>query len=394
MNKDLQKALNDCTARMEAGADVEASLAGWEEHASELRPLLEAALSVRELTIEPHSELAFQAGKSRMSAAVAAERNRPRRSGAWFWPAQSLPRAAAAVGVAFVLALIALIGLTTDVLRSGTSTTQAEVEGFLTAINEDEIVLTTDDGLVTIQLTDDTLVLDLSGGTLPPSRIVPGGPLIILVGTEDGVQTALKIELVEPVGGGQIVEVEFSGSVRSVTESSVIIEAPFGSAFVRIVLETEVEGAIVAGSLVEVEGTGDGDGTFTASEIKVVGLGGDDDDGSNGGPSGDDDGSSSGPGGDDDDGPNSGPGGDDGGSNSGPGGGSTATPTPTPTPTPTETPTPTPTETPIETEDPTPTETEDPTPTETEGPSPTETEGPSPTETEGPSPTETPEPSP
>ena len=80
--KDLsfEEILARCLDEMAAGADLEQVVARYPAYAAELRPLLEAALRLREVPVPPPRPQAVRQGRARVIA-----RSRPSRASGWGW---------------------------------------------------------------------------------------------------------------------------------------------------------------------------------------------------------------------------------------------------------------------------------------------------------------------
>jgi len=311
MKPALERALADCLARLEAGAAIDECLRGHEALAAELRPLLEAARSLRGYGVEEYREDAFQRGRVRMHGArvLEAER-RGRRAWSGLWRPLTLTAVAAAV------AILAALGLTTGVLRFGADTTSAQVDGVVSRVDPTAIIIITRDGLLTIRIGENTLVFDASGNPINGDKIAPGRSARIEVEEDAGEYSAQRIEVEEEGDEGSGAEVEFSGTIEVIRGSTLTISASFGVATVVLGPETEVKGTLNPGVAVDVHASVQSDGSYLAREIEAKGgdSGGD---GGDGGGGGGDDSSGGGGGGDDGGGdggtPGSGSGGDDGG---------------------------------------------------------------------------------
>src|SRR3990170_185564 len=152
MKSALKQALADCLARLEAGAGIEECLRGHEALSVELRPLLEAAQALRARDVADYRPDAFQRGRARMQAARMSETERggpPAWAGLW--------RPLALTGVAAAVVVLAALGLTTDVFRFGADTTSAQVNGVVSRVDPDAIILITADGRVSIRIGENTI---------------------------------------------------------------------------------------------------------------------------------------------------------------------------------------------------------------------------------------------
>ena len=297
MKSALKQALADCLARVEAGAGIEECLRGHDALAAELRPLLEAAQTLRARDVADCRSEAFQRGRTRMHAARMSETERGGRT-AW----AGLWRPLALTGVAAAVALITALGFTTDIFRFGADTTSAEVDGVVSRVDPDAIILITADGRVSIRIAEGTLVLDAMGNEITGDDIAPGRSARIEAEEKDGEYSAQRIEVEDEDGEGQGAEVEFSGKVQTVSGSTLTIETSFGTATVVIGPETQVKGALTPGVAVEVRANVQSDGSYLAKQIEATGDGGDEGTSDGGGTpsSGSGDDSSGGGSGDDD----------------------------------------------------------------------------------------------
>jgi hypothetical protein len=264
MRSAVQQALADCLARLEAGAGIEECLRGHEALAAELRPLLEAARALRAREVTDYRPEAFQRGRVRMQAAriLAAERG-----GRSVWA--GLWRPLALTGVAAVVAVLAALGFTTGVFRFGADTTSAQVDGVVSRVDPDAIIITTLDGRTTIRIGDSTLVLDATGNQISGGEIAPGRSVRIEVDEQDGEYSARRIEVEDDDHEAKDAEVEFGGVVAAVNGNAVTVQASFGSATVLIGPTTEVDGTLTPGVTVEVHANAQNDGSYLATKIEV-----------------------------------------------------------------------------------------------------------------------------
>jgi hypothetical protein len=312
MKSALKQALADCLARLEAGAGIEECLRGHEALAAELRPLLEAAQALRAHELAGYRPEAFQRGRTRMHAARVSQAERGGRR-AW---AGFFGRSLALTGVAAVVAVLAALGLTTGVFHFGASTTSAQVNGVVSRVDQNAIVMITNDGLVSIRIGENTVMFDASGNQITGESITPGRSARIEVEEDAGEYSAQRIDVDDDDEKGHGAEVEFSGHVQTVSGGVLTVQASFGTATVAVDASTEVKGALRPGAAVEVHGSVQDDGTYLAREIEVKDdSSGEGSDGGGGDDGGDDAGTPSGGSGDDSAG--SGSGGDSAGSGSG-----------------------------------------------------------------------------
>ena len=300
MKSALKQALADCLARLEAGAGIDECLRGHEALAAELRPLLEAAQALRARELAGYRPDAFQRGRARMHAARISQAER---GGRRVW-AGLFARPLALTGVAAVVAVLAALGLTTGVFDFGASTTSAQVNGVVSRVDPNAIVMITSDGLLTIRIGENTLVFDASGNQINGDAIAPGRSARIEVEEEAGEYSAQRIEVDDDDEKGHGAEVEFSGHVQTVSGGILTVQASFGVATVIVDASTEVKGSLKPGAAVEIHANVQNDGTYLAREIEVKGESSGEDGGGGGGDDGGDDAGT----------PSSGHGGDDNGS--------------------------------------------------------------------------------
>jgi len=281
MSDDIEDLLARCLARLAAGADLDACLADAGPRAAELRPLLEAAASLRRLPVEPYSREALLAGKVRLRAVVASQAGRRPRLLASMWRTGAVFAAAAAV------AIIALLALSTDVFRFGSTTGQAQVQGVLSAVRDGTIVVKTPDGELIIGVREETQVVDPQGQAQTPDQIPPGANVTVDLEDSGGTPTAGRVEWEDQreEEEGQpdatpppATEVEFGGTVVAVSGSEITVQASFGTALVRTNGETEIKGSLSPGVTVKVHAVTQPDGSYLAREIEALGADGDGDD--------------------------------------------------------------------------------------------------------------------
>jgi hypothetical protein len=276
MKPNLQEALDRCLTRIEAGADIEACLRDQGPLAGELRPLIEAALALRDerRRLGEPSAAALSAGRARMHAARAHEGERAAGFAGWL---RGLARPAALSGVAAAVAVLAAVGLTTNVFDFGATSTSAQVEGVVSRVDPGSIILATSKGPVVVSLGDKTVLRDAGGNAITDDDIIPGSLARVEADEENGEYHANNIEFEEDEERGDGAEVEFSGVVQSIDGSTIQVQARFGAATVLIDAGTEVSGTLASGVTIEVHAARQGDGTYLAREIEVKGGGGDDD---------------------------------------------------------------------------------------------------------------------
>lgn len=301
MKRALEQAMTQCLARLESGADIEDCLRDQGSLGAELRPLLEAAqtLRVQQGGIENYTPQGFQRGRARMHAARTRQEEG---AGAWIFPGRLFGRPTALIGIAAIVAVLVALGFRSGLFGFGADTTSADVQGIVSRVDPDGIALTTADGPVIIRIGENTIVLDADGNVISGGDIVPGKPARAEVERENGDLVGQRIEVEEEdeeSDGGA--EVEFSGVISTIDGSTITMQASFGVATVRIDSQTHINGTPAVGATAEVHATVEGDGSYLAQEIEVKGIEGGDDGGHAGDDNGDDNGDddrsgSSGPG--------------------------------------------------------------------------------------------------
>jgi len=112
MRREFADILDECLRELNKGADLEALLRRYSDCASELRPLLEAALALREAPHPRLSPRANAAGRQRLMRAVARKRRqrgaRRARRPLLRWPSLRLPRPSLAPIAAILVLTIVL----------------------------------------------------------------------------------------------------------------------------------------------------------------------------------------------------------------------------------------------------------------------------------------------
>src|SRR3989304_5829497 len=104
-------------------------------------------------------------------------------------------RPLALTGVAAAVAVLAVLGLTTEVFRFGADTTSAQVNGVVSRVDPDAIILITADGRVSVRIAENTIVLDANGNPINGGEITPGRSARVEVEEEDGEYSAQRIEV-------------------------------------------------------------------------------------------------------------------------------------------------------------------------------------------------------
>src|SRR3989304_10563019 len=127
---------------------------------------------------------------------LAAERGR-RAAFAGLWRPLTL------TGVAATVAVLAALGLTTGIFRFGADTTSAQVNGVVSSVDPNAIVLITADGRVSIRIAEGTVVLDAMGNEITGGDIAPGRSARIEAEEKDGEYSAQRIEVEDEDHEGQ-----------------------------------------------------------------------------------------------------------------------------------------------------------------------------------------------
>jgi hypothetical protein len=191
-------------------------------------------------------------------------------------------RPLALTGVAAIVAVMAALGFTTGVFRFGADTTSAQVDGVVSRVDSNAIIITTRDGRTSIRIGDSTLVLDAMGNKITGGDITPGRSVRIEAEKQDGEYSANRIEVEGDDHDAKGAEVEFGGVVKAVNGNAVTVQASFGSATVLIGPATEVKGTLAPGVTVEVKANAQNDGSYLANEIEVKSAPAGEDSGSDG----------------------------------------------------------------------------------------------------------------
>jgi hypothetical protein len=292
----MEEAFKECMDRIARGESVEAALKGYESMASELKPMVEAALVLRSRGrgVPEFSDSASQNARARMQAerALQAERRQP----AFGW----LPlRAVGVVGISALAVVVALVAFATGLLDPGDDTSVAQAQGVVASSATDSVVLTTPDGQIVIRIGEDTVVLDANGNVISGNEIAPGTQATIEFEEDDDGLSGVRIEVedAEDEGeadddagdaGGQGAEVEFNGVIQSMDGGTLVLSTGFGPATVRIDGGTEVKGILQVGQAVKIHATLESGGSYLAREVEAAeagdggGAGDSSDDGSTG----------------------------------------------------------------------------------------------------------------
>ena len=228
----------DCLSRLDSGEDIESCLGHYPRHASELRPLLLAAMDAASIApADSVSPEIMKRGKAKLLNAAAEMREQK--------AARRLPFAAWKFPLRRAVAVLAV--LLAFVLLGGTGLVRA------------------------------------SSGSVPGDQLYPvkrrWEQVLLQVVTDPQARADLEVEfenerldeLKHLTGQGREAEVEFSGIVTGIFPDQIIVsDVP-----VYISPATSIKGNIQLNAVVKVEGQTRADGSVLASEIKVIGGGGD-----------------------------------------------------------------------------------------------------------------------
>jgi hypothetical protein len=233
MSDNLFDILDDCINRLDAGEDIESCLRRYQEHASELRPLLLAAMDASSVAMAGEIPVAIlRRGKTRvLKAADEIREQRVKKPFILFNWQRPLRRAMTVLAV-FALAF-AITGTGLVYASNGT------LPG---------------DNLYTVKRTWEDIRLQLAFN--PQER--------------KSLEDTYEEERVQEVSGlmqtGRMANVEFSGNVSGIFPDQIIV----AGLQVFITGDTKVEGNIQLDSWVQVEGQTQSNGAVVASEIKVI----------------------------------------------------------------------------------------------------------------------------
>ncbi len=270
MSDKLQWELERCLAHINAGEPLESCLANTGAAAAELRPLLEAALAVRDLSVPPERDGGREAGRNRLHATLVAAHQRA---------AEARPRPfaypLAAAGALAVIGLFLAMGFGAGFVHFGTSTTEPRISGVASSVHEQSLVVETAEGPVTVGLHESTQVSSANTVALRPQQIRPGSSIKIVLEARGDSLTALQIELLEDSepgteGDTPDYDVNFTGTVTQVGATSVTVRAPFGDAMVNLTPSSQVSGLLAPGAAVEVHGSPMADRSYSAETITVL----------------------------------------------------------------------------------------------------------------------------
>ncbi len=236
MSKDLFPVLEDCLALLEQGEDLETCLRKHPADADRLRPLLAAAIQARAIADDRVPQTVLRRNRAKFlnqAAEIREERRSPRRRVAF-----SFPRVLR-FSFALLLAVVILMGVGGTGLVSASSTS---LPG---------------DRLYGVKLTWENIRLRLANSE--QERVT--------------LEDKFEQERVSEVGGllsrERQEKVKFSGRVDSTQVGSILV----AGVPILITPETRVEGLILPGAWVEVEGWTVPGGVVNASRIRVESRG-------------------------------------------------------------------------------------------------------------------------
>jgi hypothetical protein len=267
----LQWGLERCLVDIDRGEPLEACLANTGAAAAELRPLLETALAVRQLSVPPERDGGREAGRRRLHSILGAANQRS---------AEARPRRFAyPLGAALALTVIGLflgVGFGAGLVRFGKSPAEPRISGIASSVHEQSLEVQTAEGPVTVGLDESTQVRSASTGLVrSPQQIRPGSSIEIALEARGNSLTALQIEVLEesePNIENAIpdYDVDFTGTVTQVGATSVSVRASFGDATVNLTPSSRVSGPLAPGTVVEVHGSPLADGSYSAEAITVL----------------------------------------------------------------------------------------------------------------------------
>jgi hypothetical protein len=238
MKQGVDAALDECLAWLRAGVELEACLARVPEHAGELRPLLELAVELRQVTPPAPSPEARIAGEQRMLAALARRPARTRRAGRWERALHALKRALPAGGLrpawqAAVLLVVALLVL-------GSGVTVAASAGSLPG-----------DALYPVKMAGHRVQLILTFDPVHRQQL------------EDSFQEGGREDARKVLAAGRRTSVEFEGELEEMRDGVWVV----GGLPATLQDATVISGRPYPGAMVRVRGYLPGNG-----QILVVGL--------------------------------------------------------------------------------------------------------------------------
>jgi uncharacterized membrane protein YgcG len=244
MSDNLFDFLDDCITRMDAGEDIESCLARYPQYASELRPLLLAAMEASSVAVKDEiPPEVLRRGKLRVLKAADEIREQQARKPFPIFNWQRSLRTAMTVLAVFVLAF-AITG--TGLVYASNATLPG-------------------DNLYTVKRTWEDLRLQLAFN--PQER----------KSLEDTYEQERIQEVSGLVQSRRMANVEFSGIVNGIFPDQIIVSG----LQVFITGDTKIDGSVQLGSWVKVDGQTESNGSVIASEIKVISSSGNEDTPSN-----------------------------------------------------------------------------------------------------------------
>jgi hypothetical protein len=233
MSNNLFDILDDCISRLEAGEDIESCLARYPMQASELRPLLEAAMDASSLVVNEEIPIGVAwRGKARMLDIVDEMREQRTRKPLPLFNWQRPLRRAMTVLTVFALAFAI----------TGTGLVYAS-NGTLPGDNLYSIKRTWED--IRLQLAFNPQVRESLEDTFDHERLE---------------------EVTVLMDSGRAAKVEFSGIVTGIFHDQFVV----AGLQVLINGDTRVAGIVLLDSWVKVEGHTQPNGSVIASEVKVI----------------------------------------------------------------------------------------------------------------------------
>ncbi|NLG51562.1 MAG: hypothetical protein GX552_15770 [Chloroflexi bacterium] len=242
MHPDIPTILEDCLARVQAGASIASCLARYPEHAEELRPLLELATAVHALPRPAARMVAVAAGEQRMLAAVPGHAQGVTLPRLFRYAGQLIARITGKENPDMKFALrLTMIALAVVLILGG---------GTVTAVSANALP---GDTLYSIKRGAENLRLLLT--TAPEAREQ----------FESRLEAIRRDEVRAVIEEGRTVSVRFWGELTGLDNESWTV----GGLRVLVQAETTIAGYPTAGAVVEVHALTQADGTMLAQALIV-----------------------------------------------------------------------------------------------------------------------------
>ncbi len=232
MREDIYTILENCLSMLDQGSDLEACLARYPEHASELRPLLIASMDAESLPVKELPLDVVRRSKSKLLNAAAEMREQKSRKMAYFGlPVKRVFR----ISFAVLITLLMVVGV------GGTGLVRAST------------VALPGDQFYPVKITWEKLLLTMAVSQIEREVL------------EDRFERERVEEVEELFSSSRSEKVKFFGQVDGIFPDQISVSG----VPVVITSETRVDGLIVMNAWVRVEGETTPEGMVIAEKIKV-----------------------------------------------------------------------------------------------------------------------------